>query len=84
MTSNVQKIEELLAQPFRDSDLTLKERQATRLAAFGYTNPEIAISLGISLPAVASRIYLARKKLKVSKPGLTRMVFEELERIVQS
>ena len=83
-SNKVRLIQEALEQPFRDSDLTAKEREAANLAALGFTNPEIAEHLGLSLPAVNSRIYFARRKLRVSKPGLTRILTREIERIVQS
>ena len=83
-SNKVRLIREALEQPFRDSNLTAKEREAANLAALGLTNPEIADRLGLSLPAVNSRIYFSRLKLRVTKSGLTRILTKEIERIVKS
>ena len=42
--------------------LTPREREAARLAAFGFSNPEIAQKLGISLPSAKSLIFYAMNK----------------------
>lgn len=83
MTRKIEALRDLLVDPFRDSNLTAKEREAARLAAFGYTSSEIAEKLGLKTGAVQNRIYFARLKLKVSKAGLTRLLMDQIERIVQ-
>ncbi len=42
--------------------LSVREREAARLAAFGFSNPEIAKKLGISLPSAKSLIFYAMNK----------------------
>lgn len=83
MSKKIEAIRDVLFDPFLNSNLTAKEREACKYAAFGYTNAEIADKLNISVGAVNSRIFFARKKLHVSKPGLTRMLLDQIERIVQ-
>jgi len=49
------------------SNLTMREREVARLAAFGFTNPEIAQKLSISLAAVKQTIRNAMYKGGVEK-----------------
>lgn len=83
MTKTADAIRALLKDPFRDSDLTAKEREVARLAAFGYPNHLIAERLGLTVGAVNSRMFFARLKLKASKSGMTRLLIDQIERIVQ-
>lgn len=83
MTKEADAIRALLKDPFHDSDLTAKEREVARLAAFGYPNRLIAAHLGLTVGAVNSRIFFARRKLNASKNDMTMILIDQIERIVQ-
>jgi len=81
----VQRIKELLQDPFRDySRLKAEEKEALKWASRGYPAWEIARVMGISEPMAAYYVRQGCLKINLPKYKIPRAVFRALEEIVNS
>jgi len=74
-----------LTHPFVDKHLGLteKEQKVATFAAYGLTNAEIAVKLAIPETTVVNDLYRAKKKLGVTKNGLTTLLVKTLAELAE-
>ena len=79
------KIVEILSNPFSDmSQLTEREKEAAKLAAYGFKLREIGKEMGISVSTAGDYISKIKKKTKLSKGELTRTLISMMVEVLRT
>ncbi|MGH9158166.1 MAG: helix-turn-helix transcriptional regulator [Acidimicrobiales bacterium] len=81
--SRTEKLRALVGDPFRSGfNLTPRQAEIAKLAAFGFTLEEIGPKVGMEPSSVGSTLQAVKRKTGLGKAELTRSFVARLEAIV--
>lgn len=80
----LESIQQIIKRPFQGRGLTPKVESVINLAGLGYQTPEIAELLDITPDAVKKRMNLGNAHLKTKKKDLTKMVFSQIQALLDA
>lgn len=78
----IEQIRSLLDNPFPDQEMSDRELEVAKLAAFGFTNVEIGKALNIKPSLVDYYLQKVKTKTKTDKFGLTKRLIQMIRNIV--